>query len=126
MTLKEIEALKKVILERPYRFVAQEHINFSTAPNLTNGNVEPRNVVARAFCIASKDQYSVMPGGLVRVASDSETVRVSNQRGGTSKDLWILDEILICEKCEQTWRVHRWMEVKTQEYKLLTKYVEEE
>ncbi len=41
------------------------------------------------------------------------------------RNLWILNEILICEKCEQTWKVQRWMEVKTTEYKLLTKYVEE-
>ena len=104
MSTKELEALKKVILERPYRFVAQEHINFSTAPNLTNENLEPRNVVARAFCIASKDQYSVMPGGLVRVASDSETVRVSNQRGGTSKDLWVLDETASKEDKSRQWQ----------------------
>jgi uncharacterized circularly permuted ATP-grasp superfamily protein/uncharacterized alpha-E superfamily protein len=104
MSVKELDALKKVIIERPYRFVAQEQINFSTAPNLTQGILEPRNVVARAFCIASKDQYSVMPGGLVRVAPDSETVRVSNQRGGTSKDLWILDKTAPKEDKSRQWQ----------------------
>ena len=92
MNPEELDALKKVIEERPYRFVAQERIHFSSAPNLTGDTLEPRNVVTRAFCIASKNQYSVMPGGLVRVAPDRETVRVSNQRGGTSKDFWILDD----------------------------------
>ena len=38
-----------------------------------------------------------MPGGLVRVAPDGETVRVSNQRGGTSKDFWILDNTITKE-----------------------------
>lgn len=97
MSAKALEELKRVILERPYRFVAQERINFSTAPNLTDGSLAPRNVVARAFCIASKKQYKVMPGGLVRVAPDGETVRVSNQRGGTSKDFWILDNTITKE-----------------------------
>ncbi|WP_424002617.1 circularly permuted type 2 ATP-grasp protein [Maribacter sp. IgM3_T14_3] len=104
MSTKELEELKKVILERPYRFVAQERINFSTAPNLSGEKLEPRNVVARAFCIASKDQYSVMPGGLVRVAPDGETVRVSNQRGGTSKDFWILDENQVKEEKNRHWQ----------------------
>jgi uncharacterized circularly permuted ATP-grasp superfamily protein/uncharacterized alpha-E superfamily protein len=95
MNPEELDALKKVIIERPYRFVAQERIHFSTAPNLTEDTLEPRNVVTRTICIASKNQYSVMPGGLVRVAPDRETVRVSNQRGGTSKDFWILDDTVL-------------------------------
>ncbi|WP_282050666.1 circularly permuted type 2 ATP-grasp protein [Maribacter aquivivus] len=104
MSAKELEELKKVILERPYRFVAQERINFSTAPNLSDDKLEPRNVVARSFCIASKGEYSVMPGGLVRVAPDGETVRVSNQRGGTSKDFWILDDVEIKEDKNRHWQ----------------------
>lgn len=89
---KQIENLKSEINERPYRFVAQEKINFSTAPNLTNSKFEPRNMVARAFSIATKEGYSVMPGGLVRVAPNRDSLGVSNQRGGTSKDFWILDD----------------------------------
>lgn len=104
MSEGELDILKKVILERPYRFVAQERINFSTAPNLTKDTLEPRNVVARAFCIASKNQYSVMPGGLVRVASDRESVRVSNQRGGTSKDFWILEDKPIKDYKHRQWQ----------------------
>ena len=104
MSAKELEELKKVIIERPYRFVAQERINFSTAPNLSKDKLEPRNVVARSFCIASKGEYSVMPGGLVRVAPDGETVRVSNQRGGTSKDFWILDDAEIKEDKNRQWQ----------------------
>ncbi|MGJ8716183.1 MAG: circularly permuted type 2 ATP-grasp protein [Maribacter stanieri] len=104
MSAKELEELKKVIIERPYRFVAQERINFSTAPNLSEDKLEPRNVVARSFCIASKGEYSVMPGGLVRVAPDGETVRVSNQRGGTSKDFWILDDAEIKEDKNRHWQ----------------------
>lgn len=104
MSEEELADLIKVILERPYRFVAQERINFSTAPNFSEKELEPRNVVARAFCIASKEQYAVMPGGLVRVAPDGETVRVSNQRGGTSKDFWILDDADIKEDKNRNWQ----------------------
>lgn len=87
----ELDALKRNIEQRPYRFVAQERISFSTAPNLIKDSFEPRNLVTRAFCIASQKDYSIMPGGLVRVAPGREAIRVSNQRGGTSKDFWVLE-----------------------------------
>ena len=74
------------IEKKPYHFVAQEHISFSTTPNYSKGNFEPRNMVARTFTMAGKTGYNVMPGGLVRVAPERDNIRVSNQRGGTSKD----------------------------------------
>ncbi|MDC6389328.1 circularly permuted type 2 ATP-grasp protein [Maribacter sp. PR1] len=103
LTPNELESLKQQIIERPYRFVAQEQINFSTAPNLTQDALEPRNVVTRAFVIANGDHYGVMPGGLVRVAPDSKTVRVSNQRGGTSKDFWVVEDHPIKEDKNKNW-----------------------
>ena len=33
-----------------------------------------------------------MPGGLVRVAAEREELFVSNQRGGTSKDFWVVTD----------------------------------
>lgn len=103
LSATELDSLKAQILERPYRFVAQEQINFSTAPNLSGVTLEPRNVVTRAFSIAAGNQYSVMPGGLVRVAPDTKTVRVSNQRGGTSKDFWIVEDNPIVEEKNKNW-----------------------
>ena len=101
---EELDALKKVIQERPYRFVAQERINFSTAPNFSNSVLEPRNIVARAFCIASKNEYSVMQGGLVRVSPNVDTVQVSNQRGGTSKDFWIMQDTPVRQELNRQWQ----------------------
>jgi len=104
-TPQELENLKREIESTPYRFVAQEKISFSTAPNFVGGAVESRNLVTRAFCIASKENgYSVMPGGLVRVAPDAETIRVSNQRGGTSKDFWILEDNPVQEDKFRHWQ----------------------
>ncbi len=104
MAQQQLNDLKKEIEETPYRYVAQERISFSTAPNLVNESIESRNLVTRAFCIASDDKYSVMSGGLVRVAPDRETIRVSNQRGGTSKDLWVLDDAPIKEDKSRHWQ----------------------
>ncbi|MDO6596661.1 circularly permuted type 2 ATP-grasp protein [Oceanihabitans sp. 2_MG-2023] len=89
---KALEALKKEIIENPYKFVAQEKISFSTAPNFVDDKLEPRKILCRTFSIAKKNGYSVMPGGLVRVAAEREELFVSNQRGGTSKDFWVIND----------------------------------
>ena len=102
---EELGALKKVIQERPYRFVAQERINFSTAPNFCDNHaLEPRNIVARAFCTAIKDDYSVMQGGLVRVSPSADTIQVSNQRGGTSKDFWVMQDKRVRQEPNRQWQ----------------------
>ncbi|MGY6648385.1 circularly permuted type 2 ATP-grasp protein [Wenyingzhuangia sp. IMCC45574] len=89
---EEISNLKKEILKHPYRFVAQEKISFSSAPNYGKGKLSPRKIVCRTFCTATKDGYKVMQGGLVRVAPERKALRVSNQRGGISKDFWIISD----------------------------------
>ena len=93
LNAKALEALRKDIQLNPYQFVAQEKISFSTAPDFVNKTLEPRKVMCRTFAIAKKDTYSVMPGGLVRVAAEREDLFVSNQRGGVSKDLWIVSDV---------------------------------
>ncbi|MHA7942879.1 circularly permuted type 2 ATP-grasp protein [Formosa sp. 3Alg 14/1] len=88
----QLEKLKAEILDNPFVFVAQEKILFSTAPDFTGDKLEPRKVMCRTFSIAKDDGYSVMPGGLVRVASEREDLFVSNQRGGVSKDFWVITD----------------------------------
>jgi uncharacterized alpha-E superfamily protein len=46
----------------------------------------------RVFACATPQGYKVMPGGLTRVAADVDSLVVSMQRGGSSKDTWILTE----------------------------------
>jgi len=84
--------LKNSIIQNPHQYVAQEEINFSTTPFYANGKIEPRNAVVRAYALKKNDNYTVMNGGLVRVSSSKDALLVSSQKGGTSKDLWILGE----------------------------------
>lgn len=92
LTAKQQDKLKKEILSNPSAFVAQERISFSTAPDFVSDKLEPRKVMCRIFSVAKKDTYAVMPGGLVRVAAERENLFVSNQRGGVSKDFWIVTD----------------------------------
>jgi uncharacterized circularly permuted ATP-grasp superfamily protein/uncharacterized alpha-E superfamily protein len=83
--------LSAAIRARPYLYAAQEHVALSTAPTMAaGGRLEPRALVLRAFLAADASGYTVMPGGLARVAATRDSRVVSNQRGGVSKDVWLL------------------------------------
>jgi uncharacterized alpha-E superfamily protein len=71
-------------------FVGQEQVSFSTLPSFFDNHIEPRNAVLRTFITASGQDYTVMPGGLTRIASQKDNYVVSNQSGGISKDTWVL------------------------------------
>jgi len=89
---EEQAKLRIKILENPHLFVGQEEVQFATAPSLVEGVVKPRHVVIRSFAITNDEHYEVMPGALVRVGSSDDSLIVSGQRGGSSKDLWVLGE----------------------------------
>jgi uncharacterized circularly permuted ATP-grasp superfamily protein/uncharacterized alpha-E superfamily protein len=74
---------------RPYEYVAQEQIALSTAPVWTDGGLSSRSVVLRTYVLNTGSGWIAIPGGLVRVAEAEGSV-VSMQRGGHSKDAWVL------------------------------------
>ena len=87
---EDLKNLIEKIKKNPHYYVGQEIIDFSTTPSFTKGKIEPRNTVIRAFSYLHEEEYHVMPGGLIRVSPTKDSLVVSNQKGGTSKDLWIL------------------------------------
>ena len=89
---KQLFDLIEKIKKAPHYYVGQEIIDFSTAPSYSKGKVEPRNTAIRAFSYLHNKEYNVLQGGLVRVSPSKDSLVVSNQKGGTSKDLWILGE----------------------------------
>lgn len=74
---------------RPNEYVAQEQIDLSTAPVWDSGRLNARRVVLRTYVLNTGSGWIALPGGLVRVA-ESEGSVVSMQRGGHSKDAWVL------------------------------------
>jgi uncharacterized circularly permuted ATP-grasp superfamily protein/uncharacterized alpha-E superfamily protein len=92
---EEREALIARMRARPHAFVAQEHLTFSQAPVWYTKNSDgfsPRALGIRVYAIATPQGYKVMPGGLARFASDAHAEIVSMQRGGGSKDIWVLSD----------------------------------
>ena len=74
----------------PHLFVAQAPAPLSTAPVLEDGRLTPRPVMLRGFVVAEDQGYRVMPGGLARVSSGLDTLQAALQKGGISKDWWVL------------------------------------
>ncbi|HUN25461.1 MAG TPA: circularly permuted type 2 ATP-grasp protein [Steroidobacteraceae bacterium] len=78
---------------RPNVYVAQEHLALSQTPVLRSGGAggfAAKSVVIRVYALATPGGRLLMPGGLARIATGIETDVVSAQRGGGSKDIWIL------------------------------------
>ena len=76
---------------RPYEYVAQEQVDLSTAPVWDNGHLISRSLVLRTYVLNTGEGCIAFPGGLVRVAGSDGPV-VSMQRGGHSKDAWVLSD----------------------------------
>lgn len=86
--LRRIEA-------RPHAYVAQEMVNLSQAPTwsrLHERRLLARGTGLRVYAVATPDGYRIMPGGLARVASAANARVISMQRGGASKDCWVLSD----------------------------------
>jgi uncharacterized circularly permuted ATP-grasp superfamily protein/uncharacterized alpha-E superfamily protein len=85
---------------RPHAYLAQEMVAPSQVPVWARGEdnphdahrLQPRSVGLRVYAVATPNGYLVMPGGLARAAGKSDEAFISMQRGGISKDTWVLAE----------------------------------
>lgn len=83
--------LRQNLLDDPESFVAQEIVQFSTAPSLGEDGLEPRRVLLRTFVARDGDEHCVMPGSLALVSADPTSTIASLDSGSRSKDTWILE-----------------------------------
>ena len=92
LTREEREALAEKIKARPGRYVAQRQVMACTVPALIGDQLQPRRFVVRPYLAACRDSYQVMNGALTRITQSQDSLVVSLQRGGGSKDTWILSD----------------------------------
>ena len=80
----------------PQNYVAQELVRVSQAPVWKDlpmpAGLGASAVGLRVFACATPNGYVVMPGGLTRVATGPDARVISMQRGGGSKDTWVMTE----------------------------------
>ncbi len=70
--------------------VAQEPVALATTPAFDGTELRPTPFAIRTFLVQGEDGWSVLPGGLVRLAGGPTTTRLPNGYG--SKDLWIVGD----------------------------------
>lgn len=75
----------------PHLYLGQEYVALSTAPTWQDQGLTPRHLMIRLYATAvSANEYAVMPGGLTRASNTGESILLSVQPGGGSKDTWVL------------------------------------
>jgi len=90
LSARQLQDLQDQIRAHPHLYVGQEKINFSSAPSLVAGKIEPRNALFRSFLVSNNDTFTAMTGGLTRTSAQAGNFVISNQSGGISKDTWII------------------------------------
>ena len=91
-------ALADRIRSRPRDYVAQDRLDLSSTPVLDGERLVHRKLVVRAYLAAEPGGgFAIMPGGLTRVSATADTTVVSMQRGGGSKDTWVLADAPVSE-----------------------------
>lgn len=90
-TLNEQErtALLATIQENPGNYVAQAYTPGPHLPTWQKGKLTCRPSLLRTFTVADGNDYSVMPGGLSRIATSEQEHIVSILSGSSSKDTWV-------------------------------------
>lgn len=92
LTREELAELSRKIKYRPAKYVAQRQVMSCTTPAFVEDQVQPRRFVVRSYLAAYGDSYTVMQGGLSRITKSNDSLVVSLQKGGRSKDTWILSD----------------------------------
>jgi len=90
LSKEQKERLLARIRSKPQMYLIQEVVPLSTTPCFVEGRLEPRLMVMRSFLAAVDKTYEVMPGGLTRASIKPDSLAITSQDGGISKDTWIV------------------------------------
>ena len=83
-------ALAQAIARRGHEYVGREIVSPSTTPFWTSHDeLTPVPMTVRIYLTATKDGYTVMPGGLARVSVRSDPRAHWHEPGDFSKDTWV-------------------------------------
>jgi uncharacterized circularly permuted ATP-grasp superfamily protein/uncharacterized alpha-E superfamily protein len=92
LSAAERARLIAAISERGIDFVGQELVRLSTTPVWESGRIAPRPVVLRIFAAATRDGWTMMPGGFCRIADQLDARAVSMGAGARSADVWVVSD----------------------------------
>jgi uncharacterized alpha-E superfamily protein len=88
----ERDRLRTAISDRGIDYVGQELVRLSTTPVWEQGRVTPRPFVLRVFAAATANGWTILPGGLCRIAEQPDARAVSMGDGARSADVWVVSD----------------------------------
>jgi uncharacterized circularly permuted ATP-grasp superfamily protein len=88
-TARQRDEFKARIEANPRNYVAQPTLALSRAPSFVDDAVVARHVDLRPYVLCG-ERFTVVPGGLTRVALREGSLVVNSSQGGGSKDTWVL------------------------------------
>lgn len=92
MTPERIEEVRKLIIEDPRRWIAQEVVDFIDLDIIDEtGQPSPRKCDLRAFVITGKET-KVWKSGLTRFSRQPDSFVVNSSQGGGFKDTWVMSK----------------------------------
>lgn len=89
LTDAQVTALLATLHSKRYQYVAQIRVEKPHIPAFAHGGLEPRPFLLRTFSVAAGSSYKVLPGGLTRIGTDTDSAVISMQSGSPSKDTWV-------------------------------------
>lgn len=89
-SVAEREDFARRIQAEPRNYIAQPLIALSRAPAFIDDHFEGRHVDLRPYILFGKDDITIIPGALTRVALKRGSYVVNSSQGGGSKDTWVL------------------------------------
>lgn len=84
--------LREQILDKPWKYAAQEIVPRSSSPVWINDRLEPWSLGLRAFVASHGKSYVTLPSALARLSPDFMTLERTISPGERSPDLWVLSE----------------------------------
>ncbi|MCI8268263.1 MAG: circularly permuted type 2 ATP-grasp protein [Lachnospiraceae bacterium] len=91
LTKEKLEDLKRIIMQEPRRFIAQEVVDFIDLDIVEGDGGVPRKADLRAFVLSGKTTR-VWPSGLTRFSRNPDSFVVNSSQGGGFKDTWVLSQ----------------------------------
>ncbi|MDH5775790.1 MAG: circularly permuted type 2 ATP-grasp protein, partial [Nitrospirota bacterium] len=90
LTAQDKQELIQAITRRGHEYVGREIVSPSTTPFWGGSDqLRPVPMTLRLYLTATKDGYTVMPGGLARVSVQSDPRGHWHEPGDFSKDTWV-------------------------------------
>jgi len=89
-TREELDTFMVGVKANPRGFIGQPLISLSRSPCFFGDGFEGRHVDLRPYILCGKDEVTIVPGGLSRVALRKGSYVVNSSQGGGSKDTWVL------------------------------------